>query len=59
MSMTKEHELNGINKVSEDVAIMLREMRNHSKPGMTAKHLDDLGVRILNDLGAKFAPRLT
>lgn len=59
MSITKEYELIGMKKISEAVAITLREMRNHSKPGMTAKHLDDLGGQILNDLGAKSAPRLT
>lgn len=59
MSITLESELTGIKKISEAVAITLKEMRNYSKPGMTAKELDDFGGKILNDLGAKSAPRLT
>ena len=59
MSIKKECELTGIKKVSEAVAITLKEMRNYLKPGMTTKHLDDFGARVLNDFGAKSAPRLT
>ena len=59
MSITKEAELSGMKNISEVVAITLREMRKYSKPGMTSKQLDDFGGQILNDLGAKSAPRLT
>ena len=59
MSITKETELIGMKRASEAVALTLKEMRNFSKPGMTTKQLDDFGGKILNDLGAKSAPRLT
>lgn len=59
MSISKEDELEGMKKVSEAVAITLREMRNHAKPGMTTKELDDFGAEILANLGAKSAPLLT
>ncbi|MDN3659012.1 type I methionyl aminopeptidase [Ferruginibacter paludis] len=59
MSITKESELAGMQKVSEAVAITLREMRRHCTPGMTAKQLDEFGGQILNELGAKSAPLLT
>jgi methionyl aminopeptidase len=59
MSITKESELAGMQKISEAVAITLREMRRHCTPGMTAKQLDDFGGQMLNELGAKSAPRLT
>ncbi|MEO6549181.1 MAG: type I methionyl aminopeptidase [Ferruginibacter sp.] len=59
MSITKDSELAGMKKISEAVAITLREMRNYSRPGMSAKQLDDFGGKILNDFGAKSAPRLT
>jgi len=59
MSITKEDELEGMKKVSEAVAVTLREMRNHAKPGMTTKELDDFGARKLAELGAKSAPLLT
>jgi methionyl aminopeptidase len=59
MSITRESELSGIKKISEAVAITLKQMRNYCKPGMTAKELDDFGGQILNGLGAKSAPRST
>jgi methionyl aminopeptidase len=58
MSITKHSELIGMQKASEAVAYTLREMRNHARPGMTTKLLDDYGGTILNDLGAKSAPNL-
>lgn len=59
MSITRESELTGIKRISEAVAITLKQMRNYSKPGMSSKQLDDFGGQILNDLGAKSAPRST
>ncbi|RFS14516.1 type I methionyl aminopeptidase [Emticicia sp. C21] len=59
MSITKESELEGMKKVSEAVALTLKEMRNYVKPGMTTKELDDYGAKILDNLGAKPAPSLT
>jgi methionyl aminopeptidase len=58
MSITKHHELIGMQKASEAVALALREMRTYAQPGMTTKQLDNYGGQILNDLGAKSAPRL-
>lgn len=59
MSITNEADLAGMQKVSDAVALTLKEMRNIAKPGMTTKELDDFGGQILNDLGAKSAPFLT
>ena len=59
MSITKESELVGMQKISEAVAITLREMRNYAKPGMSTKELDDFGGEILKSFGAKSAPFLT
>jgi methionyl aminopeptidase len=59
MSIKNEEELLGMQRVSEAVAITLKEMRNFAKPGMTTKQLDDFGGQILADLGADSAPRLT
>jgi methionyl aminopeptidase len=59
MSITKESELTGMKKVSEAVAITLREMRNFTKPGMTTKELDNFGKEILQGFGAQSAPALT
>lgn len=59
MSITNPTELAGMQKISDAVASTLKEMRNYVKPGMTSKQLDDFGGQLLNDLGAKSAPRLT
>ncbi|WP_029288961.1 type I methionyl aminopeptidase [Pedobacter sp. R20-19] len=59
MSITTEEELLGMKRVSKAVAYTLKEMRNFAKPGISTKQLDDFGGEILQDLGAKSAPRLT
>lgn len=56
MSITKESELAGMQKVSEVVAYTLSEMKNYARPGMTTKTLDDFGAGILKDFGASSAP---
>lgn len=56
MSITSEAELVGIKKISEVVAVTLREMQKFAKPGMSTKELDDYGGQILADYGAKSAP---
>ena len=58
MSITKETELKGMQKVSEAVACTLKEMSNYVQPGMTTKQLDDYGAKILSGFGAKSAPFL-
>lgn len=59
MSITIEAELTGMQKVSEAVATVLKEMREYAKPGISTKQLDDFGGEILNALGAKSAPLLS
>lgn len=59
MSITKESELIGMKRISEVVAITLKEMRNYAKPGMTTKELDNFGGQLLMKYGAKSAPALT
>jgi len=48
-----------LKKVSEAVALTLKEMRNYAHPGMTTKQLDDFGGSLLLKFGAKPAPNLT
>lgn len=59
MSISKESELVGMQRVSEVVAYALKEMTNHAKPGMTTKVLDEFGAGILKDFGANSAPYMT
>ncbi|MCR8557983.1 type I methionyl aminopeptidase [Mucilaginibacter sp. BJC16-A38] len=56
MSITTTGDLTGMKAVSELVALVLRQMIEHAKPGMTAKELDDFGGAILNEHGANSAP---
>lgn len=59
MSITTEAELAGMKKVSEAVAVTLKEMRQYARPGMSARQIDEYGGEILNAMGAKSAPKLT
>jgi methionyl aminopeptidase len=59
MSITKHSELIGMQKASEAVALALKAMRNHARPGMTTKQLDNYGAQLLNDMGARSAPHVT
>ncbi|MFD2570602.1 type I methionyl aminopeptidase [Spirosoma soli] len=59
MSITSHIEFLGIKQVSEAVATTLKQMREHAQPGMTTKELDEFGGQILQQLGAKSAPKLT
>ena len=59
MSISKEEELIGMQKASEAVAFTLKEMRNYAQACMSTKQLDNYGVAILSDFGAKSAPFLT
>jgi len=59
MSITREVELAGIKKISEVVAITLKEMSKYAAPGMSTKQLDDFGGKMLKDFGAASAPKLT
>ncbi|MCT4700085.1 type I methionyl aminopeptidase [Tenacibaculum haliotis] len=56
MSITKEEELVGMQKVSEAVGTTLKKMKNYAKVGMSTKELDDYGAQILKSYGAKSAP---
>jgi methionyl aminopeptidase len=59
MSITQESELIGMQKVSEAVALTLKEMKDYARPGISTKQLDNYGGQILQNLGAKSAPYVT
>jgi len=59
MSITNEQEMEGMKRISEAVGVTLKAMREYAKPGISAKEVDEYGGQILNDLGAKSAPKLT
>lgn len=59
MSITSNAELEGMQQISEAVAVTLRRMREYAQPGMSTKELDIYGGAILKEYGAKSAPKLT
>ncbi|TAJ10992.1 type I methionyl aminopeptidase [Marinilabiliaceae bacterium JC017] len=59
MSISTEEELLGMKEISEAVATTLKKMREHAKPGMSTKELDEFGGDILKSYGANSAPKVT
>lgn len=43
MSITNNAELEGMQKISNAVAVALKAMREYAKPGISTKELDDFG----------------
>ncbi len=56
MIVQTEEELEGIQQISDIVAITLKKMREYAKTGMSTKELDDFGAAILKNFGANSAP---
>ncbi|SIT86247.1 type I methionyl aminopeptidase [Pontibacter indicus] len=59
MSIDSAEDLEGMKKVSEAVAFTLKQMREHARPGMTTKELDEFGYSILQSYNAQSAPKIT
>ncbi|MBW8683140.1 type I methionyl aminopeptidase [Chitinophaga rhizophila] len=59
MTITNDLELQGMQAISEAVALTLKGMREYTKPGMTTKELDNYGGQLLSSFGARSAPLLT
>lgn len=56
MLITNEAELQGMQLVSEAVAVTLQKMRAYAQVGMSTLELDQYGAGILKEYGAKSAP---
>ena len=59
MSITTQDELTGIQRASDAVALTLKKMRDFAQPGISTKELDEYGARLLAEMGANSAPKLT
>lgn len=59
MSIASQNDLAGMKMISEAVGTTLKEMREFARPGMSTKELDEYGRLILENFGAKSAPKLT
>ncbi len=58
MSISSTADWEGMRKVSEAVAVTLKEMRTYARPGMSTRTLDLYGAEILKEFGARPAPNL-
>ena len=59
MSIESNNDLLRIQAVSQVVGNTLRQMREYAQPGMSTWELDEYGGRLLQEAGARSAPRLT
>lgn len=59
MSIESANDLISMQRVSEVVGTTLRKMRAYARPGISTHELDAYGGRLLQEAGAKSAPRLT
>ena len=59
MSITTENERTGMQQASDAVAVTLKKMREFAQPGISTKELDEYGGKLLAQMGAKSAPKLT
>jgi methionyl aminopeptidase len=56
MVITTDEELQGMQKVSDAVAITLKKLKDYTEIGMSTKQIDDYCRRTLEEIGAKSAP---
>ncbi|WP_129714044.1 type I methionyl aminopeptidase [Pedobacter sp. SYP-B3415] len=59
MSISNENEMAGMARVSEAVASALFAMKQHARVGMSTLELDNFGASLLEQSGARSAPRET
>ncbi|MGV3557178.1 type I methionyl aminopeptidase [Larkinella arboricola] len=59
MSLKSEEDLIGMQQISQIVGSTLRLMQQYAKPGMSTLELDQYGKQLLQQHGARSAPKLT
>jgi methionyl aminopeptidase len=59
MSLASNEELLAMKRVSDVVGTTLKLMREYARPGMSTEELDQYGRKLLEQWGAKSAPKLT
>ncbi|PJZ58563.1 type I methionyl aminopeptidase [Leptospira barantonii] len=59
MSIETEKDLIGLKKIGKIVGLVLKEMKAYAKSGMSTKELDDFGLKLLKQYGARSAPAIT
>lgn len=59
MSLKSEEDLRGMQQISQLVGSTLLRMQQHARPGMSTLELDQYGRQLLEQEGARSAPKLT
>ncbi|MCG6169459.1 type I methionyl aminopeptidase [Leptospira sp. FAT2] len=59
MSIETEKDLIGLKKIGKIVGLVLKEMKSFAKSGMSTKELDEFGLKLLKQYGARSAPAIT
>lgn len=59
MTIETEDDVAGLKRIGRIVSFVLHEMLDAAEPGMTTHELDALGERLLEQRGARSAPKLT
>jgi methionine aminopeptidase, type I len=58
MSIETSNDLTGMQAISDVVGIVLKQMQEYAKPGMSTRALDNYGGELLRQYGARPAPKL-
>ncbi len=56
MSIQDEHELAALKAAGRVVRLVLDAMKHEVRPGVTTRHLDEVGARVMRENGARSAP---
>jgi len=59
LTIENEHDIEALRRIGKIVASVLDEMLKAAQPGMTTRELDFIGDRLLEQSGARSAPRIT
>jgi len=59
MTVESDNDLQGLKEIGRIVALALRDMQRHVRPGVTTRELDAVGGEFLRRHGARSAPRIT
>lgn len=58
MSIQDEHDLTSLRAVGQIVRQVLDAMKAEVRPGVSTRHLDEVGARVMQENGARSAPRM-
>jgi len=58
MSIQDEHDLASLRAVGRIVRQVLDAMKAEVRPGVSTRHLDEVGTRVMQENGARSAPRM-